>query len=150
MEAAGPVCVAISKRRKQHGWLHETSLSALTWLFRLRYFEPDQLFKENVLQSDEAVYDAELCKDDVAKCAQCGRSLDEASCYTSCSIVVFSPSDVGCPAGRRRMYSRWGLRPFDRTTSLAPFMDLFGRTLATDLSIFFAVAQQVHEKELAL
>ena len=48
MEVAGSACTAFSQAGLRAGWLHESALIYLSWLFSIRFFSPDILLHECV------------------------------------------------------------------------------------------------------
>jgi hypothetical protein len=147
IEVAGPVCCPWSNMGAHGGWLDRSTLVALVWAYSTRYFEPDQVYKENVRHVDDSLFNNIFTSSEVLKSPR-ARSCDMLATYSDVKSHMFSPSHLGHPSERHRMYARWDLSPFVVQDCEAGFQDMFYKMLATDLSVYLVADAEVVQYEV--
>jgi hypothetical protein len=164
-EAAGTNCQPFSTANHDAGgWLDESTLIALVWVYSMRYFQPDTILRECVVGASMAPFEGPLAASDVVKCPRSASvtsdmsdsvfdrsdrdsGKDEGDAYTP-DMRDFSPRQIGLPVERRRRYERYNnaarLQVFPRND--IDFKKVFFRCLACDLSVFASQAESFHKQ----
>ena len=145
---------------KSSGWLSTATLPCLVWGFSSRYFEPDHIVEENVVAFKDGFQTLlgflNEQRADILKHVFARPPLDsevgseESGRMYALDSTVFSPSDLGVPADRWRIYGSYTLHPYVGTRKLnVDFDELFFRELKCDGSVYFKeTGEAAREAEL--
>lgn len=137
-EAGGHNCFPFSKmNQKQSQWLDASTLLLLTWIYSLRFFEPDLILTEcvpgfrpgpilNILGKQNGVMKSTALRPDQ-------HTPHYASAHRS-----FGLRAIGLPGNRERLYGAYVLVPRHSTVELwdSGFEELFHRGVAVDAGIY--------------
>lgn len=158
MEGAGSTCTSWSVANQQAGgWMSESTLPFLVWLYSTRYMEPQMGLHECVKGFPESALKRVLgCP--AEKCLKAPEALplgdidpaDEASGYEVMSHV-FSPCDLGIPVRRTRKYSSFHLRRFisGGTLEEVGFADMLFTNMRVAGSIYLVAPDKAQKVEFA-
>lgn len=152
IECSGSTCCPWSRGGGHDHYLDKATLVFFTWLYHMRFMQPDLLLHENVEGFPVDIL-ADILNKGVAsqlKCLfsrvpadfekDCG-STDFHECQEQWVVesVVFSPDDIGIPSNRVRRYAcaRWA--PFvGRCDSRPSFESVYFARRKCNASVYFA------------
>ena len=153
IEAAGNTCCPWSVMSDLSGWLDGSTLPFLVWCYSCRFYEPDQILQENVAGFDLDKLVAILNSDSGHQLKHVNtrppENYETTARRYSASSFAFSPSDLGIPSDRRRVYSAFALEPMLRPVRSVGFEVLFFRTRIADASMYLGnVGKDRREAEM--
>ena len=128
---AGTTCVAWSRMGVQDGWIHDSAVVFLVWLFDLLNAGPDIIIQECTVGFDRFTY-INLIEDEY-----------------HAEVQILDPREFGIPVKRARQFviarkksSIERVAAFDRNL----FKDLFFKRLASKANVFFRAPKHTVEK----
>ena len=118
-------------------WLDPATLDFLIWAYSTRYYEPDVVTEENVPAfAVDTTFDIfNDFSEDVIKHKKVRSSCPIAKRSYGMMHKVFSPTDLGVPSERSRLYASFVLQPYQKEIEVLSFEDLFFRKLSCNCSI---------------
>lgn len=92
---------------KGSAWLSTSTKDCLAWAYSTRFYEPDMINHECVVNFEEQGLESVFCKKqkDMPKCEAVRANSGAARTYTS-TTLVWSPVNVGIPSERPRKYTQ--------------------------------------------
>ena len=154
IDQVGHDCTPWTRMGNRERWLHPASIPALIWAFGVRFYEPDQAMTECAPDTDYGPFQEILCKshDGATKSAFTRNLLKDEKpgdrVYTH-TLAKCSPIDFGIPSSRLRALGCFDLHPVvTRADDMPTFLDLFGRRMLVDASIYFTVSEADRREEI--
>jgi len=154
IEVGGHTCNPWSNMGSKNQFLDSATLPALAWVWSCRYFQVDDLVTECTPAFKPEPF-LDIMNKEPSDDLSCPLREEAASPYAMESLT-FSPTDLGFPSLRKRLYAwLWRQRTVQRTIAGdggSIFQELFYRTCAADARIFLQADPAVrrsHQKAWA-
>ena len=152
VEAAGNTCCPWSPMSPGDGWLSKDTLPFLVWAYSTRFFEPDTVLEENVINFQHEQLHSILAENGpgvLKSTSTRPMNIEEAPPHYQMQALVFSPTDLGIPSERWRKYTAFHLYPWVCSNFCVPFESLFFRQLLANGNIYLdCIPDSAKQREL--